>query len=123
MNNNTVHDHEPNGLETMSLFRAKRLTYGTIVIVLWLATEVIIRNSGIIIGGIPYAIITFFWLSALIAVTRVSGQEADEKEKSFLRKKYKIIQNKDNTFSYAGKTFESFDEALYMARLNRHKNP
>ncbi len=107
--------------------RLRKYIYGSIVITLWLTTEVLIRNSGIMLGAIPYTAIMMFWLWMFCrAIGRTfwgfrkieNDEEYLQKEKRALMQKYSITKNKDGNYEYNNRNYESYDEALNVARYS-----
>ena len=103
----------------------KKYIYGSGVIICWLTTEVLIRNSGIMLGAIPYTAIMMFWLWMFCrAIGRTfwgfkkieTDKEYLQREKKSLMKKYSITKNKDGNYEYNNQNYESYDEALNAAR-------
>jgi hypothetical protein len=109
--------------------RTKKYVYGAIVLILWLATEVFIKNSGVILGGIPYGLMIIFWLWLFSRATGLNfgfGKSAvaveleEEEGKAALMKGYGIAKNKDGDYVYEDQSYESYEEALRVARLNKY---
>jgi hypothetical protein len=103
----------------------KKYVYGAIVIILWLTTEVIIKNSDVMIGGIPYAAIMMFWLFLFCkAIGRTfwgfkkieDVAESVVSEKETLMYVYRINSTEDGKYQYRGNDYDTYEDALKVAR-------
>lgn len=106
--------------------RSKKWIYGTVVFFLGALTQTFLNNSEIKLGALPYTAIMMFWVWLFFKVTgmslgNMSQKLQQEDEKTALMKNYKITKNKDELYSYAGKNYQSYEEALDAARLDKFK--